>query len=111
MHKCTSVRGPPYRLNAEALALYTGWFNALADRKNTASASFAEMATKMERYCIRFAIVLEALNAACNFDVVREISAESIKGGIYLCYYFMASTRSGISKYVIRHCTFCTFSE
>ena len=80
---------PPYRLNAEALALYTGWFNALADRKNTASASFAEMATKMERYCIRFAIVLEALNAACNFEVVREISAESIKGGIDLCYYFM----------------------
>lgn len=45
---------PPYRLNAEALALYSGWFNA-----------------------------------ACNFVVVREISAESIKGGIDLCYYFM----------------------
>lgn len=80
----------PYRLNRKALALYTGWFNALADRKNTASASFAEMATKMERYCIRFAIVLECLNAACQGDVIREITEDSIKGGIDLCYYFMA---------------------
>lgn len=80
--------GKTYRLNDEARAIYSEWFNAIADQKNSSSAMFAELSTKMERYCIRFAIVLEALDCVCSGRKMKEITGKSIKGGIDLCYYF-----------------------
>lgn len=79
----------PLRLTKDAMAVYTDWFNALAAQKNVSSPHFAEMATKMERYCIRFSIVLEALKCACSGKPIKSIGVSSIKGGIDLCYYYM----------------------
>ena len=89
----------PVKLTREAMGVYSGWFNALADQKNSSSSSFAEMATKMERYCIRFAIVLEALRFACGTKPLKSISAASVKGGIDLCYYFIACALKARRKF------------
>ena len=37
------------------------------------------MATKMERYCIRFSIVLEALKCTCSGKPIKSIGVSSIK--------------------------------
>lgn len=81
------------------MAVYSQWFNALADQKNSSSSAFAEMATKMERYCIRFAIVLEALKYGCSDKPLKSISVSSVKDGIDLCYYFMACAMKGRKKF------------
>lgn len=81
------------------MEIYANWFNALADQKNASSSSFAEMATKMERYCIRFSIVLEALKFACGKKTLKSISADSVKGGIDLCYYFIGCAQKAKKKF------------
>lgn len=87
------------RLSPEAMKIYTNWFNSLADLKNSSSVSFAEAATKMERYCIRFAIVLEALNYGCGEGELEEISDMSVKRAIDLCYYYMSCTMKARKKF------------
>ena len=89
----------PVKLTKDAMAVYSKWFNALADQKNVSSSSFAEMATKMERYCIRFAIVLEALKCAAAKKPVKSIGVSSVKGGIDLCYYFIACALKARKKF------------
>ncbi len=79
------------RFSTEAKEAFYDWFNNLAGQKNNGSASFAGMATKMERYCIRFALVLEVIRYGCGESKLKEISLESVKGAISLCYYFIAS--------------------
>lgn len=91
--------GKHFRLTRDAMAVYSQWFNALADQKNSSSSAFAEMATKMERYCIRFAIVLEALKYGCSDKPLKSISVSSVKGGIDLCYYFMACAMKARKKF------------
>jgi len=78
------------RLTDDAMRIYTDWFNAMADLKNSDSFKMAEVATKIERYCIRFAIILEALKYGCGKEPVEAISAGSVKGAIDLCCYYMA---------------------
>ncbi len=87
------------RFSPEAKAAFYDWFNALARQKNNASPSFAGMATKMERYCTRFALVLEVIRYGCGESRLREISLESMKGAICLCYYFMASAIKAHRKF------------
>ena len=89
----------PVKLTRDAMDIYANWFNALADQKNVSSSSFAEMATKMERYCIRFSIVLEALKFACGKKTLKSISADSVKGGIDLCYYFIGCAQKAKKKF------------
>ena len=89
----------PVKLTRDAMDIYAKWFNALADQKNVSSSSFAEMATKMERYCIRFSIVLEALKFACGKKTLKSISADSVKGGIDLCYYFIGCAQKAKKKF------------
>lgn len=91
--------GKHFRLTRDAMAVYSQWFNALADQKNSSSSAFAEMATKMECYCIRFAIVLEALKYGCSDKPLKSISVSSVKGGIDLCYYFMACAMKARKKF------------
>ena len=90
----------PVRLTRDAMEAYSKWYNSLADQKNSSSSSFAEMATKMERYCIRFAIVLEALKFACGDKPLKSISLSSVKGGIALCYYFIACALKAHKKFI-----------
>lgn len=81
------------------MKIYTHWFNSLADLKNSSSVGFAEAATKMERYCIRFAIVLEAMKYGCGQETLDEISEWSVKCAIDLCYYYMSCTIKARRKF------------
>ena len=69
---------------------YAQWFDNLADQKNEGSPAFAAMATKIERYCIRFAIVLEVMKYGCGQSKLKSISLDSIEGAISLCHYFIS---------------------
>ena len=78
------------RLTKEAMNEYANWFDNLADQKNEGSPAFAAMATKIERYCIRFAIVLEIMKYGCGQSKLKSISLDSIEGAISLCHYFIS---------------------
>lgn len=78
------------RLSREAKRIYKEWYDRLADQKNNGSLAFAGMATKMEPYCGRLALGLEIIKYGCNEGELKEISADSMRGAINLCYYFMA---------------------
>lgn len=78
------------RLTKEAMNEYAQWFDNLADQKNEGSPAFAAMATKIERYCIRFAIVLEVMKYGCGQSKLKSISLDSIEGAISLCHYFIS---------------------
>lgn len=78
------------RLTKEAMTEYAQWFDSLADQKNEGSPAFAAMATKIERYCIRFAIVLEVMKYGCGQSKLKSISLDSIEGAISLSHYFIS---------------------
>lgn len=78
------------RLSDEALMIYMDWYNAIARIKNNEKFLLPEVATKMERYCMRFAIILEAMKFGCGQDSIMEITADSVKGGIDLCSYYLS---------------------
>ena len=77
------------RFSPEAKAAYSDWFNSLSDQKNCGGDAFAGLATKMDRYCGRFALGLEVLAYGCGESELTEVSLRSVKGAIALCYYFI----------------------
>ena len=77
-------------LSREAKRIYKEWYDNLADQKNNGSLAFAGMATKMEPYCGRLALGLEIIKYGCKEGDLQEIGADSMRGAIDLCYYFMA---------------------
>lgn len=77
------------RFSPEAKAAYSDWFNSLSDQKNCGGDGFAGLATKMDRYCGRFALGLEVLAYGCGESELTEVSLRSVKGAIALCYYFI----------------------
>ena len=80
------------RLSDEALKIYMDWYNAIARIKNDEKFLLPEAVTKMERYCARFAIILEAMKYGCGQEMIDEIQADSIKGAIDLCSYYLSCT-------------------
>ncbi len=80
------------RLTDDAARIYLDWYNSLADLKDHDRYGMAEAATKMERYCMRFSIILEALKYGCGQDEIKEVSADSIRGAIDLCTYYLSCT-------------------
>lgn len=80
----------PIILTEEAERVYANWYDALAEKKYHADATFRRASTKMERYLIRLAIVLEALRYGAGGEPVKEISAWAIKGAIDLVYYYLS---------------------
>lgn len=78
------------RLTDEAKRIYMEWYNAIAKLKNDPKFLLPEAATKMERYCIRFAIILEALKYGCGQETLDSVSVDSVKGGIDLCSYYLS---------------------
>ena len=80
------------RLTDEASRIYMDWYNSLADLKDHDRYGMAEAATKMERYCMRFSIILEALKFGCGQEDIKEIRADSIRGAIDLCTYYLSCT-------------------
>ena len=77
-------------LSAQAKALFKEWYDKLADQKNCGGSSFAGIATKMDRYCGRLALGLEVMKYGCKESKLEEISEDSLRGAIALCYYFLA---------------------
>ena len=79
----------PIKLSEAAEDKFSVWYNELADRKKGASNVFRMMSTKMERYCIRLAIVLDAMRYGCDGKKVKEISEWAIEGAIALVDYYL----------------------
>ena len=77
-------------LSATAKAIFKEWYDKLADQKNCGGSSFAGIATKMDRYCGRLALGLEVMKYGCKESRLEDISEDSMRGAIALCYYFMA---------------------
>lgn len=78
------------RLSGEAKEIFKEWFDKLAEQKNCGGGTFAGLATKMDRYCGRFALGIEILKYGCRESQLLEISADSMRGAVALCYYFIA---------------------
>ena len=78
------------KLSPDAKKLFKEWYDKLSDQKNCGGSAFAGLATKMDRYCGRFAMGLEAIKYGCNESDLMEISASSMRGAIALSYYFIA---------------------
>lgn len=78
------------KLSPGAKRLYKEWYNRLSEQKNHSGSAFAGLATKMDRYCARFALGLEALKYGCSESEMKTVSEESMRGAIALSYYFIA---------------------
>jgi hypothetical protein len=83
----------------QAKKAYTDWFNQLSRQKNHSGPAFAGMSTKMERYCARFALLLEVMKYGCGDSDLTDISLESMKGAICLSYYFMGTALKAQKKF------------
>lgn len=88
------------KLSPGAKALYKEWFDNLSDQKNNGGSSFAGLATKMDRYCGRFALVLEVLKFGCKESKLLDISEDSMRGAIALSYYFIACGIKAHRKFI-----------
>ena len=89
----------PIILSEEAEKVYANWYDALAEKKFHADVTFRRASTKMERYLIRLAIVLEALRYGAGGERVKEISAWAIKGAIDLVYYYLSCGMKARKKF------------
>ncbi len=88
------------KLCPEAKRLYKEWFDKLSEQKNNGGSSFAGLATKMDRYCGRFSLALEVMKYGCGESDLLEISEDSMRGAIALCYYFIACGLKAHKKFV-----------
>ena len=86
------------RLSPEAYDLYKQWYNTGRETMEHASTSFIGITTKMERYCARFALILEVLRYTCAQSDLTSISAQSMKDAFKLTYYFIAGAQKALKK-------------
>ena len=77
------------RFSPEAKVAFTDWYNNLSNEKNSGGDAFAGLAAKMDKYCARFALILEVLKYGCRESDLNDVSLESTRGAIALCYYFL----------------------
>ena len=78
------------KLSAGAKAIFKEWFDKLAEQKNNGGTRFAGLATKMDRYCGRMALGIEIMKYGCKESELLDISEDSMRCSIALCYYFLA---------------------
>ena len=86
------------RLSPESYDLYKQWYNTGRETMEHASTSFIGITTKMERYCARFALILEVLRYTCGQSDLTSISAQSMKDAFKLTYYFIAGAQKALKK-------------
>ena len=86
------------RLSPEAYDLYKQWYNTGRETMEHASTSYIGITTKMERYCARFALILEVLRYTCGQSDLTSISAQSMKDAFKLTYYFIAGAQKALKK-------------
>ena len=87
------------RLSPEAYDLYKQWYNTGRETMEHASTSYIGITTKMERYCARFALILEVLRYTCGQSDLTSISAQSMKDAFKLTYYFIAGAQKALKKF------------
>ena len=87
------------RLSPEAYDLYKQWYNTGRETMEHASTSYIGITTKMERYCARFALILEVLRYTCGQSDLISISAQSMKDAFKLTYYFIAGAQKALKKF------------
>ena len=78
------------KLSPAAKVVFRDWFDKLAEQKNNGGTRFAGLATKMDRYCGRMALGIEVMKYGCGESDLNEISEDSMRCAIALCYYFLA---------------------
>ena len=87
------------RFSPEAYDLYKQWYNTGRETMEHASTSYIGITTKMERYCARFALILEVLRYTCGQSDLTSISAQSMKDAFKLTYYFIAGAQKALKKF------------
>ena len=87
------------RFSPEAYDLYKQWYNTGRETMEHASTSYIGITTKMERYCARFALILEVLRYTCGQSDLSAISAQSLKDAFKLTYYFIAGAQKALKKF------------
>ena len=78
------------KLSPGAKLVFKEWFDKLAEQKNNGGTRFAGLATKMDRYCGRMALGIEIMKYGCKESELLDISEDSMRCSIALCYYFLA---------------------
>ena len=87
------------RFSPEAYDQYKQWYNTGRETMEHASTSYIGITTKMERYCARFALILEVLRYTCGQSDLTSISAQSMKDAFKLTYYFIAGAQKALKKF------------
>lgn len=87
------------RFSPEAYDLYKQWYNIGRETMEHASTSYIGITTKMERYCARFALILEVLRYTCGQSDLSAISAQSMKDAFKLTYYFIAGAQKALKEF------------
>ena len=89
-------------LSKEAKKAYDKWYNLNVDKINDSEDTEAAIYGKLNSYCLRFSLILELLDAACNgkpFNALTEtVSVKSINNSIKLCEYFRATSLKALGK-------------
>ena len=78
------------RMTDDAAKIYTDWTNSIRRLRSKDSMSMAGAMAKFERYCMRFAIILEAMKYGCGQQTIEAVTADSVKGAIDLCTYYLS---------------------
>ena len=78
------------QLSPGAKLIFKEWYDKLSEQKNNGGTRFAGLATKMDRYCGRMALGIEIMKYGCGESELLDISEDSMRCSIALCYYFLA---------------------
>ncbi|MBR4094463.1 MAG: DUF3987 domain-containing protein [Bacteroidales bacterium] len=87
------------RFTDGAYQMYRHWFNSGRDIMERSSASFVGVNTKMERYCARFALVIEVIKFACGESDLSCVTSDSLRRAFRLCYYFIAGAQKAQKRF------------
>lgn len=84
-----SEKNTPKMMSDEAMKLYGDWFNKLARKKDLEGSIYRMAATKMEKYIVRLAIVLDAMRYGCDGKPIIELSGWAMEGALKLVDYYL----------------------
>ena len=82
-------KNTPKMMSDEAIKLYEKWYNDLAKRKMQEGTVFRMASTKLEKYVVRLAIVLDAMRYGCDGKPIIELSGWAMEGAIKLAEYYL----------------------
>lgn len=99
------------KMTTEAKTIFRDWKNNMVDKGNNSSSDWERGSlTKLEAYCLRFSLILELMNAACDGVEIKKtgdekeptmnisIQPETVTKAIQLCKYFEATMEAIIDN-------------